>query len=176
MADWKGFEIRRATLDDAALLTELARRLFVQTFADANEPDNMDSYLASAFTVEKQTAELSDVDRLTFIAESDGAAIGYAMLCRGRRATGVVADSPAELQRIYVDARWHGHGVGDALMNGCREQARAWACDLLWLGVWQENPRAVAFYKRSGFSTVGEQTFMLGRDLQMDFVMARPLR
>ena len=176
MGDRQPFAIRRATLADASLLSELAARLFEQAFGDANERENMLAYLASAFTTDAQTAELADANRATFIATDDaGEAIGYAMLRRDHRASGVVAEKPAELQRIYVDKRWHGRRVGDALMAICVEHARAWMCDVLWLGVWQENPRAIAFYERSGFTTVGEQTFMLGRDLQYDFVMARPL-
>jgi diamine N-acetyltransferase len=176
MGDGEQFAIRRATVADASLLTGVAARLFEQAFGDANEPENMRAYLSTAFSTDAQTAELADSERATFIA-TDGAgdAIGYAMLRRGNRASRVVAERPVELQRIYVDKDWHGRRVGDALMARCMEQARAWACDVLWLGVWQENPRAIGFYGRLGFTTVGEQTFMLGRDVHYDFVMARSL-
>jgi ribosomal protein S18 acetylase RimI-like enzyme len=170
------FQIRSATVDDAALLSEVAARLFDQAFGAVNEPEDMREYLATAFSPDVQAAELSDAERRTFIALDDaGSMIGYAMVRRGTRAPGVIAASPGELQRIYVDRPWHGRHVADALMTTCVEQARAWACDVLWLGVFQENPRAIAFYRRSGFVTVGVQTFMLGRDLQHDFVMARSL-
>jgi ribosomal protein S18 acetylase RimI-like enzyme len=176
VGDGEQFAIRRASVADASLLAGLAARLFEQTFGDANEPENMRDYLSTAFSTDAQTAELADSERATFVATDDtGNAIGYAMLRRGNRAGGVVAERPVELQRIYVDKHWHGRRVGDALMARCSEQARAWTCDVLWLGVWQENPHAIAFYGRLGFATVGEQTFMLGRDLQYDFVMARPL-
>ena len=177
MAVADDFQIRSATVDDAALLSEVAARLFEEAFGAVNEPEDMREYLASAFSPDVQAAELSDPERRTFIALDDdaGTAIGYAMVRRGTRAPGVIAVSPGELQRIYVDRRLHGRNVADALMTTCVEQARAWACDVLWLGVFQENPRAIAFYRRSGFVIVGEQTFMLGQDLQHDFVMARSL-
>jgi diamine N-acetyltransferase len=176
MAHSESFQIRIATREDAPALSALAERLFVETFGAANEPENMAAYLPSAFSLELQTAELTDPDRTVRLAVgAGGELIGYAMLRRERRATGVVAERPVELQRIYVDRRWHGQGLGDALLASCVEQARAWGCDALWLGVWQENPRAIAFYQRSGFKIVAEQTFMLGSDRQMDFVMARSL-
>jgi len=81
--------------------------------------------------------------------------------------------APAELQRIYVDREWHGRGVGDALLQACFSQTRAWHCDVVWLGVWERNPRATAFYERHGFRRVGRQVFLLGRDEQFDNVMAR---
>ena len=176
MGDRDEFEIRLAAVDDAPMLTEVASRLFEQAFGAANDPENMREYLTTAFSIDTQAAELSDSERSTFIAIDDaGNAIGYAMVRRGSRGPGVIAASPGELQRIYVDRHWHGRRVGDALMTACIEQAQAWACDALWLGVWQDNSRAIAFYERSGFVTVGVQTFMLGRDLQHDYVMARSL-
>ena len=107
---------------------------------------------------------------------ADGRNVGYAMLRRGSRAPGVAGSTPAEVQRIYADRTWHGQGVGKALMNACRTQAHAWGCDELWLGVWERNPRAIAFYVKTGFRVVGHQTFMLGRDVQQDLVMSTPLR
>ena len=176
MADRTDFSLRRATVDDGALLAELGARLFEEAFGAANEPENMKAYLAAAFSIDKQTAELADPERATWIAaDGDGTAIGYAMLRRGTRAPGVDATSPAEVQRIYVDGQWHGRRVGQALMDQCVEEARGWSCDVVWLGVFQENPRAIAFYGRSGFTIVGAQTFTVGRDVQQDFVMARTL-
>lgn len=170
------FRIRTATAADAAALATLAERLFVETFGAANEPENMRAYLPTAFSAELQAAELADPDRTARLAVAvEGDLIGYALLRRGRRADGVVGEGPVELQRIYVDKRWHGRGVASALMTCCIEQARAWGGDVLWLGVWQKNPRAISFYQRSAFSIVGEQPFMLGGDRQMDFIMARPL-
>jgi ribosomal protein S18 acetylase RimI-like enzyme len=168
--------IRRATLEDAALLADLGTRLFEQTFGEMNDAEDMQDYLASAFSPDIQKAEIADPDRATFLAFDDSeTAIGYAMARRGSRSNGVVAERPVEVQRIYVDRTLHGTGLGAALMAACVDQARAWNGEVLWLGVWQENPRAIAFYKRTGFVVVGEQEFMVGRDVQHDFVMARPL-
>jgi diamine N-acetyltransferase len=167
-------QLRRACVDDARLLSQLGARLFAQAFGSANTPEDMRMYLESAFSVEIQTAELGDDDRATWIAEDAGkAAVGYVMMRRGTRSNGVSGDAPAEIQRVYVDRSWHGQRVGDALINACIDQARAWHSDVLWLAVWDENARAIAFYEKMGFRPVGTQTFTLGTDVQKDVVMAR---
>jgi ribosomal protein S18 acetylase RimI-like enzyme len=171
-----GFSLRVADAADARLLTQLGARLFVQAFGAANDPADLAAHIAKTYSVERETELLSDPDRMAWIAEDAGrAAIGYAILRRGTISDGVVATRPAEVQRIYTDQSWHGRGLGDALMRACIEQARAWRCDVLWLGVWEENPRAIAFYEKNGFRKVGRHTFTVGRDVQHDYVMARSL-
>ena len=165
--------IRRATIDDALLLSRLGARLFEQTFGAANHPDDMREYLRSAFSVDVQHNVLADADVAGFIAEDAGhAAIGYALMKRGSRADGVTGTKPVEVQRIYADHAWHGRGVGALLMNVCIEQSHAWHGDELWLAVWEKNPRAIAFYEKTGFRVVGRTTFQLGRDVQQDLVMS----
>jgi GNAT superfamily N-acetyltransferase len=168
--------LRRAEPRDAALLAELAARLFEQTFGPQNEPENMRAYLARAFSPDIQRAELSDAERVTWMAEDpSGVAIGYVMLRRGSGVPSVGGARPAEIQRVYADRSWHGRGVGAALIQACVDQARAWSCDVLWLAVWEENPRAIRFYEKSGFRSIGRQTFLLGDDVQFDIVMARAM-
>lgn len=168
--------LREAQSSDARLLAQLGARLFEQTFASANDPQDMRAYLTESFSVDRQTAELEDDARVAWIAEDAGkAAVGYAMLRRGTRSDGVDAAAPAEVERVYVDHGWHGRQVGQALIDACVDQARTWHCDVVWLAVWEHNARAIAFYKKMRFETVGSQTFMLGRDEQRDLVMARRL-
>lgn len=83
--------------------------------------------------------------------------------------------APLELKRLYVARAWHGRGVAQALMNAVLDAARARGAKTLWLGVWERNPRAVAFYEKYGFTRVGEHSFILGSDVQTDWVLARPL-
>jgi len=141
-----------------------------------NDPADVRAYVAHAFSIEAEHEALTDANRVVWIAEDDRhAALGYALLRRGSTADGVVAMRPAEVQRIYVDQTWHGHGAGNALMSSCVEHAKLWGCDVIWLGVWERNPRAIAFYEKVGFRVVGRQSFRLGSDLQQDLVMACPL-
>lgn len=168
--------VRVAAPSDAALLASLGARLFEQTFGPDNTPEDMRLYLASAFSERVQREELSDAARIVWIAEDPAARpIGYAILHRGEAGPGVVGARPAEVQRVYADREWHGHGIGAMLMRACVEQARAWNSDVIWLCVWEKNPRAIAFYEKSGFRAVGRQRFVLGLDIQSDLVMALPL-
>jgi diamine N-acetyltransferase len=169
-------QVRLALPRDASMLAELAAGLFEQTFGPMNDPEDMRMYLANAFSPALQGEELADSERVVWIAEDpQGTPIGYAMLRRGERAPGVDVARAAEIQRIYADRAWHGRGVGATLMSACIEQAREWRCEVIWLAVWERNPRAIAFYEKTGFQPVGRQTFVLGRDVQYDLVMARRL-
>jgi ribosomal protein S18 acetylase RimI-like enzyme len=168
--------LRQAVPDDARLLAQLGARLFEQTYAFANDPNDVRDYIGHAYSIEVVNSELASSDRTTWIAEDAGhAAVGYAAIRRGSTDDGVVGARPAELERIYVDETWHGRGAGHRLMAACNEQARAWHCDVLWLGVWAKNDRAIAFYERAGFRVVGAKTFTLGRTVEQDLVMARSL-
>jgi diamine N-acetyltransferase len=165
-------EVRRADTGDAQSLARLGGRLFEQTFADDNSPDDMRSYVSVAFSLERQRDELADPDRVTWLASIGREPVGYATVRRGAAGNGVVASMPVELHRIYVDRSRHGLGVGRRLMDVCVAQARTWAADVLWLGVWERNGRAIAFYEQGGFRAVGRHAFLLGSDEQRDIVMA----
>lgn len=168
--------LRLATIQDAGLLSRLAASLFEETFASANTVEDMAMYLAQTFRPERQAGELGDPACRVWIADDDDhTPIGYAMLWRDSRIECVNAERPAEIQRIYAARAFHGGGVGEALMQACIAQCEAWKCDVLWLAVWQRNPRAIAFYEKTGFRRVGVTTFSLGEDLQHDYVMARSL-
>ncbi len=167
--------IRRASDADAALLAELGARTFYDTFAADNTPEDMAAYLAQAFSPEKQAAELFDSNAIFFIAEVDGAAAGYAELHAGDAPSCVKGAAPIELVRLYVTQEWHGRGVGEALMSACIEEARAAGHRTMWLGVWERNWRAQAFYRKWNFHVVGEHPFVLGSDRQTDLLMERVL-
>ena len=93
----------------------------------------------------------------------------------GSAPASIALANPAELARIYADAEYHGRGIGVALLETCIREARGSGAETLWLGVWEKNPRAIAFYRREGFSEVGEHTFKVGEDHQRDVIMTRPL-
>lgn len=168
--------IRRATVNDADLLTELGARTFRETFAADNKPEDMAAYLATAFSPEKQQSELADARATFLIAEIGGAAVGYAKLHAGDTPLCVTGAEPIELARLYVSQGWLGRGVGEALMRACVDEARGAGRRTMWLGVWKHNPRAQAFYQKWSFTVVGEHVFQLGSDFQTDLLMERALR
>jgi len=165
--------IRRAKRDDAGLLTELGERTFVETFAADNTQEDMAAYIAASFNLAQQTAELADHGSTFLIAEVDGLAVGYAMLQAGAARAGVEDPNPIELVRLYASREWIGRGVGAALMRACLNEARQQGHQIIWLGVWERNERAQAFYRKWNFRVVGEHVFQLGSDPQRDLLMER---
>jgi diamine N-acetyltransferase len=167
--------IRTATTADAELLSEIAARTFVETFAINNTPENMAAYLSESFTTEKQLAELSDSSTIVKFAEIDGVAVGYSMLSSNKTPSEISGTNPIELVRLYASKDCIGKGVGALLMNDCLEQAAELGYQTIWLGVWEHNYRAQAFYRKWEFVEVGTHVFQLGDDAQTDLLMQRDL-
>jgi ribosomal protein S18 acetylase RimI-like enzyme len=166
--------IRRATARDAALLAELGARTFSETFGPDNTPEDIAAYLGAAFGPEKQAAELADPGATFLVADVEGVAAGYAQL-RSGGTDGVTGAKPIEVVRFYASKEWIGRGIGPALMGACLDEARRAGFQTLWLGVWERNVRAQAFYRKWGFSVVGAHVFQLGSDPQTDLLMERPV-
>ncbi|NBU24538.1 MAG: GNAT family N-acetyltransferase [Gammaproteobacteria bacterium] len=167
--------IRPATAADAALIAALAERTFREAFGDQNPPEEMDLHCRRNFGADIQAREIAAPDRLTLLVAPQGEAAGFAQLRWGPAEDGVEGVSPGEIQRFYLLRAFHGAGLAAALMTACLEALRARGSDVAWLGVWEENPRAIAFYRKQGFAEVGRKVFMVGTDPQRDLVMARPL-
>jgi ribosomal protein S18 acetylase RimI-like enzyme len=175
--DASGITITRATAADAAQLARTAAALFEQAFGDANTPEDMTAYVGDAFSEARQGREIEDPRSRIWLARADdGTLVGYAHV---RLDVSPSARAPhrraAEIARLYADRRWHGRGLGAALMHACIDSARQESADLLWLGVWERNARAIAFYGKHGFRVIGHQEFLLGSDRQRDLVMAQDL-
>ena len=167
--------LRRATLDDAEMLADLATRTFRDTFAVYNDPADMDAYISEALTTARFADELADPVNTWFVAEVDGAPAGYAKVRAGLAHESVTGDAPIEISRLYAEKRFHGQGVGHVLIEACFDEARRQTARTVWLGVWEHNVRAIAFYEKCGFVRCGATTFVLGKDVQTDAVMSRSL-
>jgi GNAT superfamily N-acetyltransferase len=160
---------------DAAALAELAARTFRETFAANTPPEDMALYLANAYGTPQQRAELADPDITTLLVEADRQLAGYAQLRTGVAPKCVTGELPVELWRFYVAQSWHGCGVAQALMQSVELEAHRRGARTLWLGVWERNARAKAFYQKSGFSDAGSHVFMVGTDAQTDRILVRSL-
>ncbi len=163
--------VRPGSPDDAAALAELAATTFRDAFGAENRPEDLALHLTRSYGIPQQRAELSDPAITTLLAFVGGAAAGYAQLRPGRPPPCVTAPRSIELWRFYVSRAWHGRGVAQILMAAVVDAARRRNAAALWLGVWERNPRAQAFYRKSGFADVGSQLFLVGTDEQTDRVM-----
>lgn len=163
--------IRYANENDAALLAEVGRKTFYDSFIEYNTPEDMAKYLSEHYSTEIQMSEITDPDTIFLIAEQNGMPVGYAKLKEHSKGDGVAGTNPMELQRIYSIQEYIGKGVGAELMKEAIREAREGGFNCLWLGVWEKNERAIKFYEKWGFKKVGNYTFVLGEDIQSDFTM-----
>lgn len=176
MQDVGAFTIRACGPDEAGRLAAAGARLFTQAYGPTHPEPELGAYLARAFAPARLAAELAEPGRRALVVESGGEWIGYAYLRESAEwPDGVPGERPVEIVRFYVDGGWHGRGVAQALMAACEDEARRRGADALWLGVWQEAARPIAFYRRAEFQVVGTATFAFGDRLDDDFVMARSL-
>jgi len=167
--------IRPATLEDVATLADLGGRTFRETFEPLYDPADFAAFLAEAYGPEIQRVELADPSRPALVLEGEGVPVGFAQLWLDHREPCVPGARPAELQRIYLLRSAQGGGRGAALLAACEDLVRGRGADVLWLGVWEHNARALAFYARSGFREMGEHSFRIGRRLDRDLILAKAL-
>jgi len=154
--------IRYATLSDASHLAALAEETFRETFASLNTVEDMNLHCRTSYGAAIQSAEISDPKMVSLVCEEGGTLIAFAQLRWSAAPSCVTAIDPGEIQRLYVSSSWHGKGIAQALMAACLKEMERRASDVVWLGVWERNPRAIAFYSRFGFSEVGSHVFPLG--------------
>ena len=167
--------LRKANHRDAGQLAKLAESTFRDTFGAANAVEEMDLHCRISYSAAIQAGEIANPERVILLSEEGGRLVGFAQLRWGSAPACVVAAAPGEIQRLYVAADWHGKGVACQLMRACLDELQARARDVVWLGVWEHNPRALAFYRKYGFVEVGDHVFPVGGDPQRDIVMARGL-
>ena len=166
--------IRTASVADAQSLAAFGHRVFSDTFAADNDPTQLSRYVDAAYTPAAQAGELADPAITTWLAcDADDRPIGFAQVRRGPAPPSVSGPSPLELWRLYVDGQWHGRGVAGALMQTILDAAALEGAGTLWLGVWERNPRAQAFYRKHGFVPVGAHVFLFGTEEQIDQIWAR---
>lgn len=169
-------EIKRVSLSDLNLLQIIGRRTFSETFAEGNTEENMKKYLEEGFSDEKLTAELNNPDSEFYFACQENDVIGYLKINHGQSQTELKDETAMEIERIYVLNDFHGKNVGQVLYQKAIDIAKEKNADYVWLGVWEENPRAINFYKKNGFVEFDKHIFVLGDDEQTDIMMRLELK
>lgn len=168
--------LRIASIEDAALVADLSRKTFYESFAPHNTEENMQLYLDQQFTREMQMAEVGAPGRTFILAYAGEELAGYAsMRATAEKPKGLEDEKAIEIVQVYSDQRMIGKGVGPALMQACVDLAREQGYDWVWLGVWEHNHRAQAFYTKWGFERFGEHIFIVGLDAQTDWWMKKKL-
>lgn len=166
-----GITIYRGSVNDAAELADFAARTFEDTFSADNDPSDLQSHLKTNYGPEQQAAELADPLVTTILAKSNGELVAYAQVRRNTPPSCVTHQSPIELHRFYLDRRTHGSGLAPELMRAVHQAAHELGGRHIWLGVWERNPRAIAFYRKAEFVDIGSTIYMVGPDRQVDRVL-----
>jgi ribosomal protein S18 acetylase RimI-like enzyme len=167
--------IRPASISDLGLVQQIGRETFYETFAASNTEADMRKYLEENFHAEKIRSELLNPDSHFFLAMEKQTPIGYLKLNTGQAQTDIRDNAAIEIERIYVKSDFHGKKVGQLLYDKALETALELEKEYIWLGVWEENPRAIRFYEKNGFEAFDTHIFIVGTDEQVDILMKKRL-
>jgi len=168
-------EIRQATREDAEMIADMSRRTFYETFAHQNTPEDIALYMDKQFTRESLMAEVGTPGNTFLVAWLDEQPVGYVRLLEHAPPSEIGEGTGIEIVRLYAEQSVIGKGIGRALMQSSIDLAREKGLQWIWLGVWEHNHRAIAFYTKWGFEKFGDHPFILGMDKQTDWWMKRKL-
>lgn len=167
--------IEKCTFKDLRQLQEISYETFEETFKHQNSPENMNAYLDSAFNLKKLENELSNISSQFFFIYFNEEIAGYLKVNTNDAQTEVMGDDSLEIERIYIKNKFQKHGLGKCLLDKAIEIAIEYKKIKIWLGVWQKNENAIAFYKKMGFVQNGAHSFFMGDEEQLDFIMTKTL-
>jgi len=162
-------EIRKVKENEIVQLQKIGRETFIETFSESNSEENMKNYLDQGFSNEKLITELTDENSEFYFASTDNEIIGYFNF--GDSQTELKDNKSVEIERIYVSKKFHGKSIGQLLYDKAIAIAKQREAEYVWLGVWEENLRALSFYKKNGFVQFDKHIFKLGDDEQTDIMM-----
>lgn len=168
-------EIRYATPEDASMIAGLSRKTFYDTFAAQNTAEDMEKFMNEQFSHERLAQEVTNPDNIFIVAEIMDEPVGYARMREGDPPPELNGLPAIEIARIYAVQSGIGKGIGTALMKKCIDIAFETGRRVIWLGVWEKNERAIQFYTKWGFEKFGEHDFVLGNDVQRDWLMKKML-
>jgi ribosomal protein S18 acetylase RimI-like enzyme len=167
--------IRQATKEDAILIADLSQQTFYDTFAVDNTKEDMDIFLQKQFTKGRLLLEVGAPENTFLLAYDKEDVVGYVKLREGKHPKSLGTKNALEIARLYAVTGHIGKGVGKALMQASIDIAKERGKEVIWLGVWDKNLRAISFYQRWGFEKFDEWDFLLGTDVQNDWLMKKQL-
>jgi diamine N-acetyltransferase len=167
--------IRTCTLEDLHTLQEISYETFSETFKYQNKPENLKAYLEKAYNLKQLENELSNPFSQFFFVYFNHEIAGYLKININDAQTEKMSDDSLEIERIYVKRKFQKQGLGKYLFKKAIEVAMEQKKAKIWLGVWEKNENAIAFYERLGFVQTGAHSFYMGDEEQIDFIMTKTL-
>jgi diamine N-acetyltransferase len=168
--------IEKCTLKDSRKLQEISYETFNETFKHQNSPENMNAYLERAFNLIQVEKELSNISSQFLFVYFSNEVAGYLKVNTNEAQSEEIGVESLEIERIYIKKNFQKHGLGKHLLNKAMEIAMESNKKKIWLGVWEKNENAIAFYKKMGFVQTGAHSFYMGDEEQMDFIMTKTLK
>ncbi|WP_418027875.1 GNAT family N-acetyltransferase [Paenibacillus sp. JJ1722] len=168
-------KIIKCNREDLQILQEISIETFNDTFKDQNSPENMKAYLERAFNFKQLEEELSNVSSEIFFIYFNEELAGYLKVNMNDAQSEKLGDESLEIERIYIKNKFQKHGLGKYLLNKAMEIAMEHNKKKIWLGVWEKNENAIAFYKKMGFVQTGAHSFYMGDEEQIDFIMTKTI-
>ena len=168
-------KIKECNFEDVLTLQKIGIETFDETFRDQNSPENMKSYLEKAFHVDQLTTELSNPSSQFFLAYVNNEIAGYLKVNTNEAQSEELGNEALEVERIYIKGTFQKNGLGKLLINKAIEIAMEQNKRKIWLGVWEKNENAIAFYGRMGFVKLGTHSFYMGDEEQTDYIMTKIL-
>ncbi|WP_147536205.1 GNAT family N-acetyltransferase [Bacillus marasmi] len=167
--------IKKCTLEDLRVLQEISYETFNETFREHNTPENIDAYLEKAFNSKQLEKELSNISSEFYFVYFNQEMAGYLKINLNDAQSEDMGNESLEIERIYIKNNYQKHGLGKFLFNEALEIAKERNKKLVWLGVWEKNQNAIAFYKKMGFVQTGAHSFYMGAEEQVDYIMTKIL-
>ncbi|MFM9840257.1 MAG: GNAT family N-acetyltransferase [Cyclobacteriaceae bacterium] len=175
--------IRLSTLEDTALMRDLAIKSYLDTFAESNTPEDMAAFLKDSYSLEKMQKEFYEPGAVLYLAYRNewgheplgDNMVGFLRLRINEEAADKLGNNSIELHRLYVHPDCKGMGVGKKLLEAALFYSEQHKFDWIWLGVWEKNFNAQKIYAKWGFEKFGEHVFQMGDDAQTDWLLKRDL-
>jgi len=167
--------MEKCTIKDLHVLQEISCETFNETFKHQNSPENMNAYLERAFNSKQLEKELSNTSSTFFLLYFNEELAGYLKVNVNEAQTEIMSDESLEIERIYIRSKYQKLGLGKSLMNKAIEGAIEQNKKSIWLGVWEKNENAIAFYEKNGFIQTAAHSFFMGDEEQTDIIMTKVL-
>lgn len=167
--------IKKCTIEDLHTLQDISYETFNETFRHQNSPENMKAYLERAFNLMQLKKELSNPYSQFFFVYFNKEVAGYLKININNAQSEEMGDESLEVERIYIRNKFQKNGLGKFLLNKAIDIALECKKINVWLGVWEKNENALAFYKNMGFVQTGTHSFYMGDEEQIDYIMTKTL-
>ena len=164
-------EVQLVQKADLLTLQEISRQTFFDTFAEVNTPADMQQYLEENLSIEQLTKEWMHPSTTFYFVKQQDEVLAYLKINEADAQTEQRNEPSLEIERIYVRQSAQGQGIGKFLLDFSIQVTKDKHLNLIWLGVWEHNQKAIQFYEKNGFHFFGKHSFFLGNDEQKDLLM-----